>query len=77
MAITTTEQLEAIYHQSLAEASVVKEFDRIIEPYARLIAASPFVTLATCSPEGLDCSPRGDKPGFVRIQDERAAKTLW
>ena len=27
--------------------------------------------LATSGPEGLDCSPRGDKPGFVRIQDER------
>jgi PPOX class probable FMN-dependent enzyme len=22
-------------------------------------------------PEGLDCSPRGDLPGFVRIQDDR------
>jgi PPOX class probable FMN-dependent enzyme len=25
--------------------------------------------LATCGPEGLDCTPRGDKPGFVRIVD--------
>ena len=26
--------------------------------------------LATCGPEGLDCSPRGDPPGFVRVVDE-------
>ena len=27
--------------------------------------------LATSGPEGRDCSPRGDKPGFVSILDER------
>jgi PPOX class probable FMN-dependent enzyme len=32
---------------------------------------SPFAALATCGPEGLDCSPRGDLPGFVRVHDER------
>jgi PPOX class probable FMN-dependent enzyme len=26
--------------------------------------------LATCGPEGLDCSPRGDHPGFVRVVDD-------
>jgi PPOX class probable FMN-dependent enzyme len=26
--------------------------------------------LATCGKEGLDCSPRGDLPGFVRVQDD-------
>ena len=31
------------------------------------------MSLATSGPEGLDCSPRGDLPGFVRIHD---AKTL-
>jgi PPOX class probable FMN-dependent enzyme len=36
-----------------------------------LIDKSPFVALATCGPEGLDCSPRGDLPGFVRIHDEK------
>jgi PPOX class probable FMN-dependent enzyme len=25
--------------------------------------------IATCGPEGLDCSPRGDPPGFVRVAD--------
>ena len=29
------------------------------------------MALATGGPEGLDCSPRGDLAGFVRIEDER------
>ncbi len=29
------------------------------------------MTLATCGTEGLDCSPRGDLAGFVRIVDDR------
>ena len=36
-----------------------------------LIEKSPFAALATAGPEGLDCSPRGDLPGFVRIHDEK------
>jgi PPOX class probable FMN-dependent enzyme len=36
-----------------------------------LIDKSPFAALATCAPEGLDCSPRGDLPGFVRVHDEK------
>jgi PPOX class probable FMN-dependent enzyme len=36
-----------------------------------MIEKSPFVALATSGPEGLDCSPRGDLPGFVRIHDAK------
>ena len=32
---------------------------------------SPFVVIATVGPEGLDCSPRGDPPGFVRVRDRK------
>src|ERR1700691_6160059 len=67
--ITTIDQLEAIYGQP-NEASTVKVADRITPPYRVLIDNSPFAALATCGPEGLDCSPRGDLPGFVRIHDE-------
>lgn len=35
-----------------------------------MIEASPFAVLATCGDEGLDSSPRGDAPGFVRVVDE-------
>ena len=68
--IATIEQLEALYGRP-GETSLVKELDRIIPEYAAFIEASPFVTLATAGPDGLDCSPRGDRPGFVRIADER------
>jgi PPOX class probable FMN-dependent enzyme len=36
-----------------------------------LIDKSPFAALATCRPEGRDCSPRGDLPGFVRVHDDK------
>src|SRR5258708_49607 len=68
--IATVEQLEAIYGET-NEASIVKVADRITPAYRVLIDTSPFAALATCGPEGLDCSPRGDLPGFVRIHDER------
>ena len=68
--IATIEQLEAIYgHPN--DASIVKVADRVTPAYRVLIDKSPFATLATCGPEGLDCSPRGDLPGFVRIHDEK------
>ena len=68
--IATIEQLEAIYGQP-NEASTVKVADRITPSYRVLIDKSPFVALATCGPEGLDCSPRGDLPGFVRVHDQK------
>lgn len=68
--IATIEQLEAIYGQP-GETSTVKVADHITPSYRALIEASPFAVLATCGPEGLDCSPRGDLPGFIRIRDEK------
>src|ERR1700737_5501726 len=68
--IATIDELEAIYGQP-NEASPVKVAGRITPQYRALIEKSPFGALATCGPEGLDCSPRGDLPGFVRIHDER------
>ena len=68
--IATVEELEAIYgHPN--DASTVKVTDRVTTPYRILIEKSPFAALATAGPEGLDCSPRGDLPGFVRIHDEK------
>ena len=70
-AITTLADLEALYQPAPAPASIVKQVDHITPHYRALIEASPFAVLATSGPEGLDCSPRGDKPGFVRIEGER------
>ena len=66
--VQTVEELEAIYGTP-AQTSLVKVADRITEPYAKIVSASPFCALATVGPEGLDCSPRGDLAGFVRIRD--------
>jgi PPOX class probable FMN-dependent enzyme len=70
--VTTMEQLEALYDKPFG-ASVVKEIDHVNEHYRAFIEAAPFFALATSGPDGLDCSPRGDPPGFVRVAD---AKTL-
>ena len=51
--------------------AVEKEIDYIHPHYRALIAASPFVVLATCGPEGMDVSPRGDPAGFVAVEDEK------
>ena len=67
--IASVDELEAIYGQP-NDASTVKVADRITPEYRKLIEASPFAALATSGPEGLDCSPRGDASGFVRIHDE-------
>jgi uncharacterized protein len=68
--IATIEQLETIYGFP-NDASTVKVADRVTPPYRILIEKSPFAALATVGPEGIDCSPRGDQPGFVRIHDEK------
>lgn len=71
--LTSLDDLAALYPNPIAPASVAKEIDHVDANYGALIAASPFFVLATNGPDGLDCSPRGDMPGFVRL---RGAKTL-
>jgi hypothetical protein len=68
--ITTTEELERVYSDAPYGPALFKETDRITPQYRKLIEAAPFVVVATSGPEGLDCSPRGDPPGFVRVADE-------
>ena len=68
--ITSIEQLEALYTPAPAAASTEKVTHRMTPHYRRLVEASPFVALATVGPDGIDCSPRGDQPGFVRIHDD-------
>ncbi|TQV83840.1 pyridoxamine 5'-phosphate oxidase family protein [Denitrobaculum tricleocarpae] len=68
--ISSVEELEAIYGQP-GEASLVKVAQKITPEYRRFIEAAPFAALATSGPEGLDCSPRGDLAGFVRVHDSK------
>ena len=68
--IRTIDELEALYDVPVP-TSVTKEIDHLTELHSAYVAASPFVLIATSGPAGLDCSPRGDPAGFVRVRDER------
>lgn len=68
--IRSIEELKAIY-DGVSEASVAKVTAELTAEYRRMIEASPFLALATVGPEGMDCSPRGDKGGVVRVKDSR------
>jgi PPOX class probable FMN-dependent enzyme len=67
--ITTIEQLEALYGEP-EPLALKKEIDHISAHYQAFIEKSPFVVVATSGLEGLDCSPKGDPAGFVRVVDE-------
>jgi len=67
--VTSEAELEALYGKPAGPA-VIKEIPYISEHYRRFIEVSPFVVLATSGPEGLDCTPRGDPAGFVRVVDK-------
>ncbi len=66
--ITSITDLEALYGQPMG-AALTKEVDYITDQYRVFIEKAPFVVVATVGPEGLDCSPRGDPVGFVRVID--------
>jgi uncharacterized protein len=68
--VTTMEQLDALYGEKNPN-SIAKEIDRLSDGYRKLIEAAPFVAIATGSPDGFDCSPKGDAPGFVRVLDDK------
>jgi uncharacterized protein len=68
--IESVDALRAIY-QEKSEASVAKVTSALTGPYRQMIEASPFMALATVGPEGLDCSPRGDLGGVVRVEDDK------
>ena len=68
--IRTQEELDALYGEPVP-ASLAKEIDYISDHYRAYIDKSPFVVIATVGSEGLDCSPRGDPPGFVRVVDRK------
>ncbi len=68
--IRTVAELEALYDAPVP-TSITKEVDHLTDQHRAYVEASPFVIVATSGPGGVDCSPRGDPPGFVRVTDER------
>ncbi len=67
--IKTREQLQTLYGTP-RPAALEKVSDHVTAEYRKFIEAAPFAALATVAPDGIDCSPRGDKPGFVRVSDD-------
>ncbi len=68
--ITSIAELEAMYGES-PPASLRKETRQLTQAYRQLVEAAPFCAVATSGPGGLDCSPRGDGPGFVHVLDDK------
>jgi len=69
--ITDPARLREIYGPVL-ERAAAKELDRLDRHCLRFIAHSPMILLASSDGERLDVSPKGDAPGFVQPDGERA-----
>jgi PPOX class probable FMN-dependent enzyme len=67
--VTNIDGLAAHYAKP-AERVLKKRLEHVNAVGRAFIAASPFLVLATGSREGLDCSPKGDRPGFVEVSDD-------
>ena len=70
MPITTEARLHEIYGPPIPRAAVkvIGHFDGHCRAF---IAASPFVLMASCDGARLDVSPKGDRPGFLVVEDDR------
>ena len=61
--------LRRVYSTGPGETSLAKVVDHVHALYRPYIEQAPFAVLATVGEMGLDTSPRGDGPGFVRVLD--------
>jgi uncharacterized protein len=69
--IRTTETLRGILSPP-NPATEQKILDRLDDQAVAFIAASPFLLMATANADGMpDVSPKGDQPGFVRVENDR------
>ncbi len=66
--VATLEDLGTLYAEPKGTA-VTKETNHV-NAAGRAFIASPFVVIATGGARGLDCSPKGDAPGFVQVSDD-------
>jgi PPOX class probable FMN-dependent enzyme len=67
--LTAIDELATLYARPIGRV-LEKEIDHVDAVGRAFISASPFLVLATGSSHGLDCSPKGDKPGFVQVEDD-------
>ncbi len=66
--LSTPESLRALY-EPVRERSAAKQLEALDVHAMRYITLSPFVVLATGGVDGMDASPRGGEPGFVKVVD--------
>ena len=69
--ITTPQALRTLY-DPVRERSAAKELPSLDVHATRFIGLSPFVVVATGGVDGMDASPRGGAPGFVKVVDAHA-----
>lgn len=66
-------ELESLYGD-VSQVALDKVTDRITPGQRAYIEAAPFVLVASVGADGVDCSPRGDPAGWVRVVDERTVQ---
>ncbi len=65
-------QLLETAYPKVSPGALAKDIGRIDPHIRRFIGMSPFCCLATSDNDGrMDVTPRGDKPGFVKVLDEK------
>ena len=70
--ISSEEQLRAIEPKPPHGTQDVKIIDHIDKHCRVWIERSPFLVMTTCDADGrLDCSPKGDPAGFVKVLDDK------
>lgn len=71
--LSTHEELRSVYKvPDPSDVAVRKELDRLDGHCRSFIARSPFVVIGSSDRAGrADVTPRGDKPGFAIVLDER------
>lgn len=70
--ITTLEQLRQVLPEP-NPVSMSKVLDHLDDQGIAFLKDAPFLLLATATREGrIEVSPKGDEPGFVKVEDERS-----
>lgn len=67
--ITSIEQLRNLFDEP-SDRARRKELRKLEKHTKLFLSKSPFVCMATAGPDGADCSPKGDAPGFVAVLDD-------
>lgn len=69
--VISSEEVLREHYKPAMQKAVEKQLDHLDKHCRAFIERSPFLCIATSSPDGYaDNSPKGDEPGFVRILDE-------